>query len=120
MFNRIVFGTAAALSVAAISASGAAATVVAGAPAPSGQHRSAPSATVYSRQDKQLVPRATPAPAPVLPAARTPRFTAPTGGFSLTDAAITTGSVVALLLLALSGGLAVSRRRTRRGPALTH
>jgi hypothetical protein len=117
--QRIVSGIVVALSVAAISAPAAAATIVAGAPGPSGRQRSAPSVTVYSRQDKQLVPPAKPTAAPVLPAARAPRFTAPTGTFGLTDAAITTGSVVALLLV-LGGGLAVSRRRTHRGAALTH
>jgi hypothetical protein len=73
----------------------------------------------YSRQDKQVVPPATLAPTPVTPAPHQPRFAAPTGGFSLTDAAITTGGVIGLLLLALGSGLVVSRRRGHRA-ALTH
>lgn len=119
--QRIITSTVVVVALAAISASSAAAMVVyAPSTSATGGHHAFVAAPTYSRQDKQVISPATQAPAPVTPAPRAPRFTAPSSGYTLTDAAITMGGVVALLLLALGTGVAVSRRRTHHGAAFTH
>jgi hypothetical protein len=119
--QRIITSTAIFLAAAALSTSSAAAmSVTAGPYAAGGHHGSAQPVSAppaYSRQDKQVVGPATPAPASGLPAAPSPRFSAPATGFTLTDGFITMGGV--LLLLAVAGSVAVARNR-RRGAALTH
>jgi hypothetical protein len=78
-------------------------------------HHAAPGVTspaVYSRQEKQVVRPATPVPGSVVPAAQAPRFTAPAGGFSLTDGFLTLGGVLLLVALATGVGLSRNRRRT--------
>jgi hypothetical protein len=111
--RRLIVGTVVVLSTSAIAATSAVAMPF----TPIGS--SAPSAT-FSRQDKQLVPAVATSPAP------TPKRHLATGAtahsFSSTDAAITAGLAV-LALVALAGGIAITRSRTRRGeqrPALSH
>ena len=68
---------------------------------------------VYDRPDRRLIPLT--APSQTIKTPRTaPRTASPAGGFFGSDAWITVGAVLALMLLVLGSGLALSRNRAGR------
>ena len=76
-------------------------------------------ATVYSRQDKSIVPATSPSttaasPAKVSAAPPVVRVQAPANGFDWGDAGIGAAGGLALSMIGLGGALAVSQHRTRR------
>ena len=99
----------------------------AGAPAASAKHvedaataANPTPATVYSRQDKSIVPATSPSTTAASPAkvSAQPVVTvqAPANGFDWGDAGIGAAAGFALSMIGLGGALAVSQRRTRRAP----
>lgn len=75
-------------------------------------------ATVYSRQDKSIVPATSPStpagsPAKVSAPAPVVHVQAPANGFDWGDAGIGAAGGLALSMIGLGGALAVSQRRTR-------
>lgn len=78
-----------------------------------------PSAPVYSRQDKSIVPATSPSTtagstAKVSAAPAVVRIQPPASGFDWADAGIGAGGGFALSMIGLGGALAVSQHRTRR------
>jgi hypothetical protein len=77
-----------------------------------------PPAAVYSRQNKSLVPIASPTPPSRIAVVRAPerivRVQTPNSGFDWGDAGIGAAGGLALAMLGLGGALAVSQHRGRR------
>jgi hypothetical protein len=98
----------------------------AGAPAASAKHVEDPAtaanpapATVYSPQDKSIVPATSPSTTAGITAkvsAQPPVVTvqAPTNGFDWGDAGIGAAGALGLAMLALAGALAITQRRAHR------
>ncbi|MGN6169892.1 MAG: hypothetical protein ACTHQQ_17245 [Solirubrobacteraceae bacterium] len=73
----------------------------------------APVPLIYSRQDKQLAPSSS-SQAPVNVAPASVRAGTASDGFDWGDAGIGAGGALAISIIGIGGGLALSQRRTRR------
>ena len=108
------------VSVAAAGAPAASAMPIGGDPATAVN----PTPTVYSPQDKSLVPGTSPstsggAVAKVSASQPVVRIQTPNGGFDWGDAGIGAAGGLALAMVGLGGGLVLSQRRTRRASQTT-